>query len=123
MSVGDIIISGIVGLSLSYVGYVLGKRSKLRELHRLQEEGYLTITYDRALTGGTSEGPTMHELLADHERPPAAQDEGFGEVRYIRRDQDGPRRDDWARSLKAQAQADQRDQEPEPEPPPKAIEE
>ena len=125
MDVADIILSGGVVLGLCGVSYVLGKRAKLKELHDLQEEGYLTITYDRKLTGGTSSedvGPTMHELLHAHEQQHEQDQSVMGEVRYIRRDQDGPRRDDWARSLKARSlqhqTPDPEPDEPDPQPAP-----
>jgi hypothetical protein len=108
----------------TWLGFWLGKRAKLRELHQLQEEGYLSITYvgqedHRAIGpeslphpgGGSSDGPTIHELLHTEEPGQPIGDE-LGRVRYARRDGE-ERRDDWAKALKARQQ---RAALPEPKP-------
>ena len=104
LGVDDIIVSGVVVVGFTAIGYVLGKRAKLRELHQLQDEGFLTITYlghHRDGVKGKDVGPTIHELLHPEE---LEQDEPpLQRVRYERRDRDGPRRDDWAKALKARS--------------------
>ena len=110
MGVDDILISGAVVAGFTAVGYVLGKRAKLRELHKLQDEGFLTITYlghPRDGVKGKDVGPTMHELL--HPEEFEHEDAPLQRVRYERRDQDGPRRDDWAKALKARSIREQQE--------------
>lgn len=103
MGVDDIIIGGAIVAGFTAVGYVLGKRAKLRELHKLQDEGFLTITYlghHRDGVQGQDVGPTIHQLL--HDEPDDVEPE-LQRVRYMRRDRDGERRDDWAKALKARS--------------------
>lgn len=106
MGVDDILISSVVVAGFTAVGYVLGKRAKLRELHQLQDEGFLTITYlghhRDGVHHGKDVGPTIHELL-HAEQPSDEPEPELQRVRYPRRDRDGPRRDDWAMALKARS--------------------
>lgn len=113
MGMADILISGAIGLGLTALGYVLGKRAKLRELYKLQDEGFLTITYlghHKNGVKGKDVGPTMHELL--HGGQPDDEPE-LRSVRYPRRDRDSERRTDWARPLKARQQRELDQDEPE----------
>ena len=76
------------GIALLILGYVLGRRAKLAELHRLQRDGILTITYHKK--GDVP--PTMRSREAD---------EHLEVVGYERRDSK-ERRDDWAKHLMRQ---------------------
>lgn len=72
------------------MGYVLGKRAKLRELHRLQQEGMLTITY--------AKHDAMKQMLYGDE--PSDADEALDLVAYPRKSKDEDRNIDWAKTLR-----------------------
>ena len=91
-------ISALAYLGASFIAvviaYGLGKRAKLRELHRLQEQGLLDVRYiGRA---PQQRDDRVRDLLHTQEE----EDElGLDVVAYPRKDRDEDRKIDWAKKI------------------------
>ena len=95
----EIPISALAYLGASFiavlVAYGLGKRAKLRELHRLQEQGLLDVRY--LGRGPQRSEDRVRDLLHNQEED---EDElGLDVVAYPRKDRDEDRKVDWAKEI------------------------
>jgi hypothetical protein len=82
------------GLLLMSLGYWLGKRAKLNELHKLQREGYLKIEY---LNHQQGKGDVRQLMMKDQSLD---DDEHLEVVAYPRRSRNEKREIDFAKKLR-----------------------
>lgn len=108
-----ILIAGLVSMVTGLLGYVIGgakgRADKLNELHELQEEGWLSITYrgDPNKSVGDSPKRPVHSGRDANEEKDVIDLMFKDEPKVTRSRRDAEeRRTDWAKHMKARKRAD-----------------